>query len=114
MRNFKLTMASTSVFIPGECSNYRNNPLGNLNTTLNYIALMRIIYPWLLIPSTSSLEKAKISGQYLGLMAGANSVTLHDGTPLGLKRDFPIYSLKRFTPDERYAKHIIAKAHLYF
>jgi len=114
MRNFKLTMASTSVFIPGEDSNYRDKQMGNLDIALNYIALMRIIYPWLLIPSTSSLEKAKRGGHYLGLMAGANAVTIHDGTPAKLKKHFPIYSVKRFTPNEKRIRDIVTKAHLHF
>lgn len=114
IRRFKLTMVSTSVFIPGEDSNYCNKPMGDLNITLNYMALMRIIYPRMLIPSTSSLEKAKRGEQYLGLMAGANAVTIHDGTPPELKKHFPIYSLNRFIPDEKYIKNIVRKAHLHF
>ena len=114
IRNFKLTMVSSSVFIPGEDSNYRDKPMGDLDITLNYMALMRIIYPQMLIPSTSSMEKAREGGQYLGLMAGANTVTIHDGTPPELKRYFPIYSVERFTPDEKYIKEIVKKAKLHF
>lgn len=114
IRNFKLAMLSTSVFIPGEDSNYWNKPMGDLNLTLNYMALMRILYPWALIPSTSSLEKARKDGQYLGLMAGANTATIHDGTPLELKKYFPIYSINRFTPDEKRIKDILTKAQLHF
>lgn len=109
-----LTMASTSVFIPGEGSPYCNEPLGNIGLALNYMALMRILYPRLLIPSTSSLEKAKRMGQYLGLMAGANAVTIHDGTPEKIKKLFPIYSMKRFTPNERRIRAIVHKAGLKF
>lgn len=109
---FELTMASTSVFIPGEQSAYRNKPTGDVNTTLNYMALMRILYPKLLIPSTSSLEKAKKNFQYRGLMAGANTVTIHDGTPARLKKFFPIYSTKRVTPNATYIKRIVKKAGL--
>ncbi len=114
IHNFKLTMVSTSVFIPGEDSNFRDRPIGDLNITLKYMALMRIVYPQMLIPSTSSLEKARKDGQYLGLMSGANAVTIHDGTPAELKKQFPIYSLNRFTPDEKHIKGIVVKAHLNF
>jgi len=75
---------------------------------------MRIMYPWLLIPSTSSLEKAKRGGQYSGLMAGANAITVHDGTPAELKKHFPIYSTARFIPNEKYIKEIVTKAQLDF
>jgi biotin synthase len=112
IRNLKLTMVSSSIFIPGEGSHYYNQPMGDINLTLNYMALMRIMYPGMLIPSTSSLEKAQKGGQYLGLLAGANSVTIHDGTPKKLKKHFPIYSLNRFTPNEKFIKKIVEKAHL--
>lgn len=111
---FKLTMASSSVFIPGESSNYKDEPAGDLGIALNYMALMRIVYPWLLIPSTSSLEKAGKGGQFLGLMAGANAITVHDGTPAGLRKYFPIYSTNRFAPQEKYIKKIAARSGLTF
>lgn len=111
--NFNLTMASASIFIPGENSNYWDKPKGNLDITLNYMALMRILYPQMLIPSTSSLEKAQVNGQYLGLMAGANAVTIHDGTPQEFKKHYPIYSIKRFTPDEKRIRRIVSKSGLF-
>lgn len=114
IRHFKLTMVSASVFIPGEFSRYYNMPKGNCDITLNYMALMRILYPRMLIPCVSALEKVKKNGQYLGLMAGANTVTIHDGTPEKFKEHFPIYSVQRFTPDERRIRNIVAKAGLSF
>ena len=110
----KLTMASTSVFFPGEESNYRNESAGDPEMALNYMALLRIMYPNMLIPTTSCLEKVKKDGQYLGLMAGANTVTIHDGTPEDSKKHFPIYSINRFTPDEKHLKDIVRKADLKF
>ncbi|MBI4803547.1 MAG: radical SAM protein [Elusimicrobia bacterium] len=107
-----LTMGSSSVFVPGEGSVYFNRPMGDLDLTLNYMALMRMLYPRLLIPTTSALEKAGKNGQFRGLMAGANTVTVHDGTPPGIKRHFPIYSLDRFTPDEKHIRAIVARAKL--
>lgn len=112
LSNFKLTMASCTAFIPGEDSNYKDMPMGDLDLTLNYMALMRILYPKLLIPTTSCLQKAGIDGQYLGLMAGANTVTIHDGTPLECKKHFPIYSVNRFIPDEKHIESIVSKAGL--
>lgn len=107
-----LTMASSSVFVPGEGSVYAGRPMGDLELTLNYMALMRVMHPHLLIPTTSALEKAGRGGQLRGLMAGANTVTVHDGTPTGVKRRFPIYSLDRFTPDERHIRAIASGAKL--
>lgn len=109
-----LTMSSASVFIPGEHSKYSCKPKGDCDTALNYMALMRILYPQMLIPCVSALEKAKEDGQFLGLTAGANIVTIHDGTPEALKKLFPIYSVERFIPDEKYMRNIVLKAGLSF
>ncbi len=114
MMNFKLTMMSSTVFIPGEDSGYRGEPAGDVDTVLNFMALMRIMNPGLLIPATSSLEKGRRGGQYEGLAAGANAVTVHDGTPPELKQHFPIYSAKRFTPDEDHIREIVSRAELKF
>ena len=109
-----LTMMSTSVFIPGEKSRYCRKPVGNVDVSLNFMALMRLMYPRVLIPSTSSMEKARKGTQYLGLLAGANSVTIHDGNPVKFKKNFPIYSTHRITPGEEYIKKIVKKAGLFF
>ena len=59
-----------------------NTPLetcspGDIETTLNTIALMRIINPGALIPSVSALEKLQEGGQVKGLNAGANVITIN-------------------------------------
>lgn len=109
---YKLVTQSSSVFIPGEKSKCAAAPMGDLDLTLNMMALMRIMYPDRLIPTTSSLEKSRHGGQYLGLMAGANTVTVHDGTPPHFKRLFPIYSTKRVTPQDDHLRSIVRKAGL--
>lgn len=114
IKHLSLKMVSTSIFIPAEYSEYRDNAAGDFDLTLNYIALLRILYPRMLIPCVSALERVREDGQYLGLMAGANTVTIHDGTPEGLKEHFPIYSMKRFTPNEQWIRGIVARARLRF
>ena len=95
---FDLSMMSCTVFIPGEMCNYHNQPMGDVEIALNQMALMRIMYPKRLMPTTSCLERGKPGGQLAGLMAGANTVTIHDGTPEQFKKLFPIYSTDRCSP----------------
>lgn len=66
-----LSMNSATIFIPAENSAFANEPAGNPIHTLNMMALMRIMNPNRLMPTTSSLEKMIPDGQYLGLQAGA-------------------------------------------
>jgi biotin synthase len=112
LRRFRPAMVSASAFIPGEVSALAGSPAGDIDTVLNFLALLRLFFPETLIPSTSSLEKAARDGQYRGLMAGANSLTIHDGTPAALRSVFPIYSTDRFTPAEKFIKRISARAGL--
>ena len=112
LSRFELTMVSCSAFIPGPSTPYHDQPAGDLELTLNYMALLRILYPTMLIPTTSSLEKDHPDGQFRGLMAGANTVTIHDGTPAELKEHFPIYSTDRFAPDEQHIMAIVERAGL--
>lgn len=109
---YDLSTQSCSVFIPNEGSRCRLAPMGSLDLTLNMLALMRIMYPGRLMPATSSLERPRPGGQYLGLMAGANTVTCHDGTPDELKRLFPIYSVARYTPQPDHLARIVDRAGL--
>ena len=95
---YDLSMMSCTVFIPGEMCNYHNQPMGDVEIALNQMALMRIMYPKRLMPTTSCLERGKPGGQLAGLMAGANTVTIHDGTPEQFKKLFPIYSTDRCSP----------------
>lgn len=114
IHDLNLTMNSTTVFVPAENSVYADMPSGNVNITLNFMALMRIMNPTRLMPTTSSLEKIKKGGQLLGLNYGANTVTIHDGTPDELKKLFPIYSTKRIKPQKDHFLEIVRNADMSF
>ena len=105
-----LGMNSTTIFIPAENSDFANEPAGDPDITLNMMALMRIMNPDRLMPTTSSLEKMIHDGQYLGLLAGANTVTIHDGTPEELQEYFPIYSTHRVRPQIEHFRDILKRA----
>ena len=112
LADLELGMGSASAFIPGKGTEFEDQPAGDLEITLNVMALIRIMNPQLLIPSTTSLEKRAPGGQLRGLVAGANSVTIHDGTPEKLKSEYPIYTTDRFTPDEEHIRDIVVAAGL--
>lgn len=107
-----LGMNSATIFIPAENSDFAHEPAGDPIHTLNMMALMRIMNPHRLMPTTSSLEKLIPDGQYLGLLAGANTVTIHDGTPEELQQYFPIYSSKRIRPQIDHFMDILGRANM--
>lgn len=107
-----LGMVSASVFVPGERSAFAAEPPGDVNLTLNAMAILRLLNPGCLIPSTSSLDRIEPGAQLRGLCAGANTVTIHDGTPDDLKAAFPIYSNHRIMPRELYLRELVQRAGL--
>lgn len=107
-----LGMNSTTIFVPAENTPFANEPAGDPHLTLNMMALLRIMNPQRLMPTTSSLEKMIPDGQYLGLLAGANTVTIHDGTPPEFEKHFPIYSAKRIRPQIEHFRDILTRANM--
>lgn len=110
VNSLPLAMNSTTIFIPAENSGFANEQAGNPIQTLNMMALMRIMNPHRLMPTTSSLEKMIPDGQFFGLQAGANTVTIHDGTPEDLQQFFPIYSARRVRPQKDHFREILERA----
>jgi biotin synthase len=100
MQSLEVGLVSTSPFVPNEQSAFSNRAAADLDTTLNVMALLRILCPNMLIPATSALEMVGADGQYRGLMAGANVVTLHDGTPSNQEEQFLLYRTGRYLPKE--------------
>lgn len=100
LKKLDLPMVSNSVFVPNDLSEFAGEAAGDLNLALNATAILRILCPTALIPSTSSLETLKKGTQYKGLMAGANTITLHDGTPKEDEDRFILYRQHRAIPKD--------------
>ena len=98
LKKLDIPMCSTSVFIPNGFSRFAKAAPADVNTALNFMAILRIVCPRAVIPSTSALEMAAKGAQMAGLMAGCNCVTLHDGTPSGQEQKYIIYKEKRYKP----------------
>ncbi|MBU2034153.1 MAG: hypothetical protein KKA59_00005, partial [Candidatus Omnitrophica bacterium] len=100
IKKLDLSMGAVSPFIPNEMSPYAEYPAADLNLTLKFMAIMRIMSPAMLIPTVSALNLIGSNGQYLGLMAGANVITLHDGTPRKKEKEYIIYKIRRHRPKD--------------
>ena len=95
-----LAGCSVSPFIPGEATPLASAPAGDVETTLNCMAVLRLGCPGWLIPAVSALNLAQAGGGYRrGLRAGANLVTINV-TPVHLQRDYLLYKRERFIMDE--------------
>lgn len=103
--------ASSSPFIPNQDTPLEHWSYGNLNLTLNTMAIYRILLKNCLVPTVSALEKIQRGGQLMGLMAGANVLTINF-TPLKFREKYAIYSKQRFVVYLEHALNIIQEAGL--
>ncbi|MEU1290597.1 radical SAM protein [Kitasatospora sp. NPDC005856] len=88
-------MCSVSPFIPAPNTPMSLAPIGDNELALNVIALLRLNFPHLLIPSVSALERVGGGGQSRGLDAGANVMTVNF-SGAGDQKRYLIYGKDRF------------------
>jgi len=102
---------SVSPFIPNENTPFSFEPAGDLEITLNIMALLRLSLPESLIPAVSALEKLEPNGQLRGLRAGANVATVNF-TPDQYRSKYQIYSPHRYIVSLQHARRILEDAGL--
>ena len=107
VNSLDLAMVSATRFVSNPAAVFGNYPDGDINLTLNFLSILRILKPDALIPSTTSLSINKDKGQINGLLAGCNTITIHDGTPKEFQENYSIYSQDRFSPGESYCRNIV-------
>ena len=103
-------MSSVSVFLPAVGTPLENEPTGDPELGLRFIAAMRLFLKNTLIPATSTFERLLDNGQYKCFQAGANVITVNM-TPQKIRDDYTIYS-DRFYVGLEHARNTIKKAGL--
>jgi biotin synthase len=95
-----LSGCSVSPFISGEQTRFAAAPPGDINLTLNCMAMLRIRKPDWIIPAVSALNLAEPgSGYRRGLRTGANLATINL-TPEEVRGDYLLYKRERFIMSE--------------
>jgi biotin synthase len=103
---------SVSPFVPGEDTPLADARPGDVETTLNCMAVLRLMRPDRVIPAVSALNLASAGDGYRrGLRAGANLATINL-TPRTLQRDYPIYKRERVIMNEERVLRAIAAEQL--
>lgn len=110
LRDLHAEMSSVSVFLPAAGTPLEDEPTGDPELGLRFIAAMRLFLRDTLIPATSTFEKLLPNGQYRCFEAGANVITVNM-TPRKLRDDYTIYS-DRFYVGLEHARKTIRKAGL--
>lgn len=86
-------MIGIGPFIPHSATPFAGHPAGSLDLTTRLIAILRLMFPYANIPSTTALATLDSNGRNLGLLAGAN-VVMPNLSPPGRRKDYSLYDNK--------------------
>lgn len=96
---FQPHMVGIGPFIPHHDTPFADRSQGSLEKTLTMVALIRLMLPKALIPSTTALGTIHPRGRELGLQAGAN-VVMPNLSPVSVRKQYALYDNKICTGDE--------------
>lgn len=92
-------MIGIGPFITNKDTPFCNFDNGSLDLTLKMIAILRLMFPYALIPATTALGTIHPKGRELGLKAGAN-VVMPNLSPDNARRNYQLYDNKICTGAE--------------
>ena len=94
--SLKPEMVGIGPFLPHHDTPFADCRAGSIALTLRMIALVRLLNPHIMLPSTTALGTADEDGTFKGLEAGAN-VIMPNITPSGLRDKYLLYDNKKIT-----------------
>ena len=92
-------MIGIGPFIPHHDTPFKDCKGGTVELTLRMIAILRLLFPYALIPSTTALGTIDPQGREKGLKAGAN-VVMPNLSPVAVRKKYEIYDDKICTGEE--------------
>lgn len=92
-------MIGIGPFIPHIDTPFKNKQQGDLHKTLRLVAILRLMFPLALIPSTTALGSIAENGRELGLQVGAN-VVMPNLSPSDVRKLYNLYNNKAFVGKE--------------
>lgn len=95
-------MIGIGPFIPHHETPFADQQSGTLELTLRMLSILRLLFPYVLLPATTALGTISPIGRELGLKAGAN-VMMPNLTPTDARKHYDLYDNK-ICMDEEAAK----------
>ena len=88
----------------GPYINHKDTPFagkknGTLELTLRLVSVLRLMFPYALIPATTALGTISLNGRELGLKSGAN-VVMPNLSPVETRKKYDLYENKICTGEE--------------
>ena len=88
-------MIGIGPFIPHHQTPFANKKQGELHLTLRMLSILRLMFPKVLLPSTTALGSIDPDGRIMGLQCGAN-VVMPNLSPLDVRELYKIYDNKAY------------------
>jgi len=99
LQQLKPSMIGIGPFLVHRDTPFNEYPNGSLSLTLRLIAILRLMFPYALIPATTALGTIDPQGRELGLRAGAN-VVMPNLSPVEVRKKYELYNNKIHTDKE--------------
>ena len=99
LQELKPDMIGIGPYITHKETPFKNHVSGSLDLTLRLISILRLMFPYALIPSTTALGTIDPNGRELGLKAGAN-VVMPNLSPVKVRKLYDLYENKICTGEE--------------
>lgn len=92
-------MIGIGPYITHEHTPFKDKPSGTLEQTLRLLSMLRLLFPYVLLPATTALGTIHPNGRELGLKAGGN-VVMPNLSPVGVRKKYELYANKICTGEE--------------
>ena len=92
-------MIGIGPYITHQDTPFASFPSGSLTKTLRMVSILRLLFPYALIPSTTALGTIYPEGRELGLKAGGN-VVMPNLSPVSVRKKYELYENKICTGEE--------------
>lgn len=93
IEELKPQMIGLGPFLPHKQTPFAGKPAGSLQLTLRLLAILRLMHPEALIPSTTALATLHPEGRLRGILAGCN-VVMPNLSPLEQRKKYELYNDK--------------------
>lgn len=92
-------MIGIGPFIPASNTPFENFPPGSAELTIHIVSLLRLRFPYVLLPATTALASLHSKGRELAILSGAN-VVMPNLSPIDVRSKYSIYDNKKSTGSE--------------
>lgn len=99
LQKLKPDMIGIGPFLPHKDTPFRDKPAGDYVLTLRILSILRLLFPYVLLPATTALGTIAQGGREEGLRHGAN-VVMPNLSPVRVRKLYELYDNKICTGEE--------------